>query len=695
VRTISAAERTARSTSNRRRRASALAFAAVAATLVLATLVPTATGHPVPPIVTAQHAFVGDPLFGLETQAGTLFAISPNERTAMASTTKVWTLDVTAHALDQGKVHLGDKVTITKSEANVGGSSMKDVNGTPLEKGEIVTLEALIRGMMYQSGNNATYAIARHVAQAYFSPASDWHDFVDIMNSHAAAAGLTDTHFENPNGFDDSTHFTTARELARQLQHGLEDPYFAEVVGFKGTYIATTQGPKGPKTYKLASGQPYPGWEGEKNGITPDCNGNAQGCIVRSATRLGRRVVVATMQGSRGPEEWGLLDHGFATIFHPDLRGTSAPLGGAEAHAVDCFATGFVTAVLPPSLPAKLNVWKANVDTSSLTKVAEASLAGSVPHVSSRDVAVTSLATGDIIMATRTGTGIQLSRWQIGRYGGLTLLTSGVTGGTGTSIGLQPVAPDMFLTAVTDPYGAIVLKSWRLQGSGLVNLDTYQFGAGWSEIAIAGPLTSDVYNGHKAVTAAVAPDLGNTVVHQVWGVDPATGQITQLGSKFTSAKGTHVTLSPFPVTPAFAGELLPSYYATGFRDDLGNLALRFFRIDGAGSPVDEGAGNAYGGPQFGNPAGDQLRLAPLGTSGVLAITRDSLGALNAGVLEARRNADDTISPGWLSSHWLGDADSLDVCRLPSNHAEGDYVTATGDGDGQLRLRAYRVGDRPY
>ena len=176
---------------------------------------------------------------------------------------------------------------------------------------------------------------------------------------------------------------------------------------------------------------------------------------------------------------------------------------------------------------------------------------------------------------------------------------------------------------------------------------------------------------------------------------PATGEITQLGAKFTSAKGTHVTLSPFPVTPAFAGELVPSYYATGFRDDLGNLPLRFLRIDAAGDPVDEGAGNAYGGPQFGYPAGDQLRLAPLGTNGMLAITRDSLGAVGAGVLEARRNADDTISPDWLSYHGLGDAGPLDVCRLPSNHAEGDYVTATGDGDGQLRLRAYRVGDRPY
>ena len=132
----------------------------------------------------------------------------------MASTSKVWALDLTAHALEQGWVDLGDQITITDDEADFGGNSMKDVNGVALEEGEVVKLGDLIRGMMYPSGNNATYAIADHVAKAYYGPNADWHDFVAMMNAHAAALGQTHTHFANPNGFDAGGHYTTARELA-------------------------------------------------------------------------------------------------------------------------------------------------------------------------------------------------------------------------------------------------------------------------------------------------------------------------------------------------------------------------------------------------------------------------------------------------------------------------------------------------
>lgn len=248
--------------------------------------------------------------------------------------------------------------------------------------------------------------------------------------------------------------------------------------------------------------------------------------------------------------------------------------------------------MLPPSLPPRLELWKVNVDASALGKVAEASLPGPFPREPvQRDVAVTRLAKGDIIMATRIGTAMELSRWQINEDGGLTLLASGIAAGTANTMGLQPVAPDMLLTAATNPEGAVVLKAWRLQGSGLADLDTYMMGGGWTEVAIAGPLTTDVYGGHNAVTAAVL-SLGNTLAHQVWSADPATGEITRLSSRLSSAKGSHVTLSPFPVTPAFDGELLPSYYVTGFKDSLGDLPLRFVRIDTMGDPVDEGSGNA-------------------------------------------------------------------------------------------------------
>lgn len=81
----------------------------------------------------------------------------------------------------------------------------------------------------------------------------------------------------------------------------------------------------------------------------------------------------------------------------------------------------------------------------------------------------------------------------------------------------------MFLSALTDPEGVLVVKSWKLDGSSLVKLDTYRDDSRVYKVTMARPLTTDVFNGHRAVTAAIAPGV---LVHDVWGVDQATGEIT-------------------------------------------------------------------------------------------------------------------------------------------------------------------------
>src|SRR5262245_20195805 len=161
------------------------------------------------------------------------------------------------------------------------------------------------------------------------------------------------------------------------FQHGLADPYFAQVVGFTGTYSATTQGPNGPKYYSLSWGRSYPGWEGEKGGATPNCSGPNGSCGVIAATRIGRRVVASAMQASSSDYQ-SMLDFGFETLFHPDPRGTSAAGGATSRQDVDCLANGrAVTAVLPPSGPISLTLWNTNLDGASITKQVSAILPGS------------------------------------------------------------------------------------------------------------------------------------------------------------------------------------------------------------------------------------------------------------------------------------------------------------------------------
>src|SRR6476659_4211138 len=263
---------------HRNRVATALVVGSLACASVLAS---PGSAHVSAPTLTALHAFVGDPLWGLATPQGTLVGVLPDEQTAQASTTKIMTLHLASIALSDGVVHLDDQVTI-----------------------------------------------AEHVARAYFGAAAGVPEFVDLMNQHAAAEGLVDTHFANPNGFDDPNHYTTARELAKLVNHAITDPFFQQVVGFVGTWNATTQAPGGgTKTYALSFPffTPFPGYEGAKGGGTTNCNGPNGGCMVMSGRRLGRRVVLGFMQGQPWGEETGLFNYAFATIFHPDPSGQSTP----------------------------------------------------------------------------------------------------------------------------------------------------------------------------------------------------------------------------------------------------------------------------------------------------------------------------------------------------------------------------------
>jgi D-alanyl-D-alanine carboxypeptidase len=675
----------------------ATAVAALAASLAIGALVPAASANPPsPPVVAALHAFVGDPLYGLDTFAGTLFAKLPDEETQMGSTTKIWTLDQTAHALAQGVVHLDDKVTINQFEASLDASNslMVDIYGTPLEAGEVVSLGTLVRGLIYQSGNNAAFAIARHVAQAYYGPGADWQDFVALMNAHAAALGQTHTHLSNPAGVDILPHYTTARELAEEMQHGLQDPYFAQVIGFRGpTYTAITASPHGAKVYIFKWGSTDPGWEGWKLGSTPLCDGPNAGCWVMSYRRIGRRLVTAFMQGEPYADENAMLDYGFATLFHPDLSATSASGGAVSRQAVDCYSSNrAVTAVLPPSGAIRLALWNANVDGLSITKLQEATLPGSdIVSRAPRDVAVTRLSSGDIILANRKGAAVTLSRWTIARNGTLQLLASNIAAGTATTMGLQPVYGDMFLTAVTDPTGALVLKSWQLQGSGLTLLDTYEDHAQtFREVAIAGTRPGNPQNG-RAVTASVGSYGGTPLLLHVWAVDHGTGKISRPGELEEGFAHAHPAVAPFLVPVANDERTPPEYFAAAYRnvaDGPGNLEINFYRVDDTGKPVRvEEKWNTQ------IPA-EQIRLAPLGTGGLMFAIRDAQGHVKLRVWDAARKPDGSILDKQVVQEDEPDALSLDLCRLSTNHAEGDFLTSTRDLDGQLRLRAYRSGDRP-
>jgi hypothetical protein len=233
----------------------------------------------------------------------------------------------------------------------------------------------------------------------------------------------------------------------------------------------------------------------------------------------------------------------------------------------------------------------------------------------------------------------------------------------------------------------LVLKSWELAAGAITQLATFEDASRvYLEAAAARPLAVDIYNGHRAFT--VAATAGVTVM-DAWGVD-ASGAITRLGESTLNGARLNLSAAALPVEPVYAGELFPpAYYAVGYRADGGNFAVRFFRIAADGTPTPEGSAGV---PSLG---ADDVRVEGLGVAGVIAATRDSTGDVALTVFDAARQADNSIAPDVIAQHSAySAATSLGMCESFSTSSEGDYVASSTDAGHELRLRAFRSGDRP-
>ena len=145
----------------------------------------------------------------------TVYAKAVHERRYPASLTKIMTCLI---ALETG--NLSDVVTVSESAL---ADLDEDSSVAGLVVGEQMTLENLLYCMMVVSGNDACNVIAEHVAGSVT-------DFVRMMNQRAYELGCTNTHFNNPHGLHDESHYTTARDLAIITQAALKSENFRQIV---------------------------------------------------------------------------------------------------------------------------------------------------------------------------------------------------------------------------------------------------------------------------------------------------------------------------------------------------------------------------------------------------------------------------------------------------------------------------------
>lgn len=216
------------------------------------------------------------------------------KRIAPASLSKIMTSYVVFEALKNGTIELDDKVRISEKAWRTGGSRMfLNVDST-------VTIEDLIKGLVIQSGNDASVALAEYVA-------GDESSFSDMMNQTAEKLGMTNSHFTNPNGLPDPDHYTTAADLIILTKRLIEDfPRYYEWYKEKEfTYNEITQKNRNRLLWQDEN------VDGVKTGHTQEAGYCLIGSSVENGMRLTAIVTGADSVRSRTRAVESLLRFGF------------------------------------------------------------------------------------------------------------------------------------------------------------------------------------------------------------------------------------------------------------------------------------------------------------------------------------------------------------------------------------------------
>ena len=276
-------------------------FAGMAAALLAAVLFfPTSVSA-----ISAKNAILIDAETGR-----VLYEKNADTKGLIASTTKIMTALIVCE-----RCNVLDRVKIPKEAVGIEGSSIY------LQEGEVLTIQELLYGLMLHSGNDAAVALAIYCGGTV-------EGFAELMNDKSHALGMTDTHFENPNGLDSPGHFSTARDMAVLASYAMNNPIFAKTVSTKKVSISRRSLSNHNKLLWRLEGA-----DGVKTGFTKA----AGRILVSSAVRQGRRLVAVTMND---PNDWQdhitLMEDGFSrfqvrTIVEKgQILGTIEIAGGRE-----------------------------------------------------------------------------------------------------------------------------------------------------------------------------------------------------------------------------------------------------------------------------------------------------------------------------------------------------------------------------
>ena len=236
-----------------------------------------------------------------------------DQRVEPASLTKMMTAYVAASQIAGGHIAMTDEVTVSEKAWRMGGSRMF------IEVGKQVSVEDLLKGVIIQSGNDASVALAEHISGTEEA-------FAGLMNHYASELGMNGTNFMNSSGWPGEEHFTTARDLAtlaRAMIRDYPDIYALHSIR-EFTYNDIKQSNRNRLLWKDSS------VDGIKTGHTE----SAGYCLVASSVRDGIRLISVVMgaDGTQARTEatQALLNYSYRVFETRKLYATSETLTTAK-----------------------------------------------------------------------------------------------------------------------------------------------------------------------------------------------------------------------------------------------------------------------------------------------------------------------------------------------------------------------------
>ncbi len=250
-----------------------------------------------------------------------LFSSNPDARLYPASITKIMTMLLIVEAIDNGKITSKDVVTVSEHAASMGGSQIW------LEPQETMTVDQLMKAMCIGSANDASVALAEHLAGSEES-------FVSMMNARAKELGMKNTNFVNACGLDVEGQYTSALDVAimsaQLIQHDTIKKYttiWMDSLRNGQTQLVNTN--KLVRYYK------------DCNGLKTGTTSQAGFCVSATAKRNEMQLVAVVMGAANNDDRFGgakkMLDYGFAnweigkiTIDESQIQPVKVKLGSMD-----------------------------------------------------------------------------------------------------------------------------------------------------------------------------------------------------------------------------------------------------------------------------------------------------------------------------------------------------------------------------